>query len=854
MKKITSLFLVFLFFTAIVNAKLRTPDEARQVASAFLQKNPAMLMKAPAANNQLNLIYESFPDRNLSGNQNQPLYYIYNRGENSGFVIVSADDRANAILGYADSGSFDFENIPENFRHWLGFYEKELTMLSLKPEEKATVANFPSVINPETVNVQKTAAQANAGVAPLLGGIKWNQNSPYNDLCPLLPPANTTRAATGCAATAMAQVLKYHEWPVTGTGSNSYTTHTLGISMSVDFSATTYDWANMTDTYTTSSLQIQKDAVATLMLHCGVAADMDYNTESATNTLKVANALKSNFGFDENLQRFMRDFYTRSEWIAILKEEIDNSRPVLYSGFTTAGAGHMFVCDGYDNEDYFHFNWGWGGMSNGFFAITALNPGDIGIGGGDGTGYNSNQHILTGIQKPNASSVPSYVLAIDSLLTHPVAAVARNDQFSIGIHQFWNFGMNTFDGMIGLALYNTSGLVQVLSQGAITLNSYTGWSSLNIDNINIPGSIPDGVYKLHVIYKANTESDWQIARGRVGTPNFVKTTLSSSEIQFETDNSVYPQLTQNSISVTGNLYQNKTGRFNVNITNSGGEYNSNVIVYLQSTADDDIYQNVTSQPLNIATGETVDKHYYGEITVDPGEYYYLVYTDPDNNPSTNSYTLLGWMVVNVLAEPTGEFALTMPDVMSFPDNNNVPKNNAILTSQISNSGAYFENRMIAFIFPEGGGSSLGYIGHQNVIIDAGETATVNFTGTIDLPNGTYWIAAYFWNGSTWVSISPTEKSVIQFTLGNAVWTGNSNHYEGKLTVYPNPATEKVFVKSDIILDAINIFDLSGRRIFNLLPRKNGEIEVSVSGFEKGIYILQTIDAENRINNMKFVKK
>jgi hypothetical protein len=154
-------------------------------------------------------------------------------------------------------------------------------------------------------------------------------------MCPLLPPANVTRAATGCVATAMAQIMKYYQWPVTGTGSNSYTTSTLSIPVNVNFSATTYDWANMTDTYSSSSTQAQKDAVATLMYHCGAATNMDYNTESGTSMNAAAFALKNFFGYDANLQMNTRDFYTREEWIAILKSEIDASRLFFIPFVTT---------------------------------------------------------------------------------------------------------------------------------------------------------------------------------------------------------------------------------------------------------------------------------------------------------------------------------------------------------------------------------------------------------------------------------------------------------------------------------------------------------------------------------------
>ncbi len=852
MKKITLSLFVFLFIAWSADAKIRNQNDARELAGTFLLKNQSNLMKAPASASRIALSYVCSNTDVQSSTVNQPLYYVYNIGENAGFVIVSADDRANAVLGYSDSGSFDINNIPDNFRKWLGYYTKELVYLSEKPESSSDLV--PQIIqgNEKTVKAPKTA---NAGVAPLLGGIKWNQNSPYNDMCPLLPPANTTRAVTGCIATAMAQIMKYYQWPVSGTGSNTYTTSTLGIPVSVDFSATTYDWANMTDTYSSSSTQAQKDAVATLMYHCGAGTNMDFNTESGTSINAAAYALKNYFGYDTNIQLNHRDYYTRAEWIAMLKSEIDGSRPVLYSG-SSQTAGHAFVCDGYDNDDFFHFNWGWGGLSNGFFAITALNPGDVGIGGGDGKGYNLYQSILKGIQKPNPASVESFVLYTDTLLKSSVVSTARHGNFDITLTNFYNFGVNTFNGSIGLALYNTSGLVHIVDQGDVSINSYYGWGELSFTSLNIPGNVANGIYKLYAVYKGTAETDWQKVRGHVGTPNYLTVNITNSNIEFSNDNSAFPNLTRNSFSVTGSLYQNKTGRFNINLTNTGGEYNAGLILYLQSTSNASVNQQLAFTPLNIATNETVDKQYYGTITVPPGEYYLASYIDTYNTiREPDTYDLKGDpIIVNVLATPSGDPAISMTDVMSFPNNASVPKNNAVLSAEIRNTGNYYEGSMIAFIFPVEGGSSLGYIGLQNVIIDANETIPVTFRGNIDLPLGNYLIATYYRPASSWIPISPTSNSVIEFTLASEVWTETPEVDKDLPALFPNPVMDKLYVNVQDKVQFINVVDLSGRKLITTQNSINGLTEINTSALESGIYILQLIDSNNKIKNLKFIKK
>ena len=845
MKKITLFTLTVFFFVFSVFAKQRNQDEAIKLAGSFLQKQQNSGLRAPISLSSLNLIYTGKSE--IKSSKDSPNFYVYNIGEDKGFVIISGDDRAKTVLGYADSGSFDYNSAPENFKNWLNFYKRELDVLKASPEK-----SLPQYLEPAALQKSKTNTNV---VAPILGGIKWNQGAPYNDLCPLLPPAFTSRAATGCVATAMAQVMKYYEWPATtGTGTNSYTSATHGFSLSADFGATTYDWANMTDTYGSSSTQPQKDAVATLMYHCGIATNMNYDASSGTSTNALAYAFKTFFGYDTNIQQNMRDFYTRAEWVNILKSEINASRPVFYSG-SSSSVGHLFVCDGYDANDLFHFNWGWGGLSNGFFEITALNPGDVGIGGGNGSGFNTGQDILIGVQKPNPAAVPSYVLYMESLMESSVPTTTRTGTFDINRNGYYNYGMNTFEGLHGLALYNTSGLVQVLETGSISLQSYYGWGTHTAYGVSIPESVPNGIYKLYSIYKGTSESDWTITRGKVGTPNYLTVTLSSTEIQITSDNSVYPQLTLNSLSVTGNLYQNKTGRFNVNITNTGGEYNSNLIVYLQSTSNPAINQQVSVNPANITTNETVNFNYSGNITVAPGEYHLAIFADPDNDPATNPYQiLLPAIVVNVNAEPTGEPILSLNQIISFPDNNNVPKNNAVLTARITNSGGYFGNEMIAFIFPPGGGGSLGYIGFQNMIIDAGETATVTFSDDIDLAVGNYKINVYYSNGSDWVDLTPNEYNYINFTLTNPVYTSTVINSIEDLKTYPNPATDNVSFNSEHLIQSVKILDLSGRVVLMLNPNKKGNILIPVNNLEKGVYILQAETAENSRLSVKFIKK
>ena len=373
MRKIHLTILALVLFTVTLSATLRSASEAMQIA--INHTNSISLSdgrQKAAASMNLQLAY-TLHENDIA--KENGLIYVFNVGENNGFVVVSGSDKANEILGYAHTGTIDANKIPDGLNYWLNGFAEEIKLMESAPKTS------PFEINETAKSIQKaqTALQFSSAISPLLGGIKWNQGEPYNNLSPIIP-STSQRSVTGCVATGMAQVMKYHQWPVKGIRSNSYTTETHKIPLSVDFSATTYDWANMTSTYNTSSTNEQKLAVATLMYHCGVATNMDFAASSGTTTSKMATALITHFGYDSNLNLLKRDYYTRKEWINLLKTELNASRPVLYGGLS-ATAGHLFIFDGYDTNDFFHINWGWGGLSDGYYALTALNPSSQGIGG-----------------------------------------------------------------------------------------------------------------------------------------------------------------------------------------------------------------------------------------------------------------------------------------------------------------------------------------------------------------------------------------------------------------------------------------------------------------------------------------
>lgn len=401
MKKLF-LWALLAIFTLPMFAKHVDVENARTVARSFWEQNLGKQTRA------------TFSD--VTSQTEFTNFYIFNTGD--GFVIVSADDIAYPVLGYSDEGSFNTDNIGPNTLNWLRGYQRQIQF-----GIDNNIAATEEISNQwyKLQNGIRTPQRNTRSVSSLLA-TRWNQSAPYNNLCPYDNEANT-RTVTGCVATAMAQVMKYWNYPARGIGSHTYTHSTYG-ELSADFGNTTYDWNNMLNSYRGSTTTEQDEAVAVLMYHCGVAVEMSYdiaaNGGSGAYTVSydgyfdycAESALKNFFCYNSTtLQGLLRDDYEDTEWKNILRQELNASRPIIYSG-SGDGGGHCFVCDGYDANDYFHFNWGWGGSEDGMFLIDALNPGEGGIGGG-GYQFNEGQDIIIGIQ-PSGITVSPATLEIAS--------------------------------------------------------------------------------------------------------------------------------------------------------------------------------------------------------------------------------------------------------------------------------------------------------------------------------------------------------------------------------------------------------------------------------------------------------
>lgn len=397
LKQIMRKIFLFSFLTALALQGYAKPvDEAtaRKVGFNFLRD---AALEGLSTAGQLELAHTS-----ASADGKVKYFYVFNLNR-AGFVMVSADDQVEPVFAYSNEGDFNPNNVPDAAKTWLENYANEIAYVIEK--------NFPATIEiSEKWNALKTGDGPTTGnkttaftiVSPMLT-TKWNQSPYVNEFCPYDANANKL-APTGCVATALAQIMKYWNWPAQGTGDHTYYHSTYG-NQSADFGNTNYQWNSMPN-----SIGSSNTAVATLMYHAGVAVNMGYGPNSSgayvvdamsPHPQSAENALRTYFGFDQSLYAIFRNGGTTQDWINALKDELNEGRPVMYAGF--GSGGHVWIADGYDKNSYFHINWGWGGSSDGYFSVSAMNPPSLGIGGGSG-GFNSGQHAIVGI-KPPASAM-----------------------------------------------------------------------------------------------------------------------------------------------------------------------------------------------------------------------------------------------------------------------------------------------------------------------------------------------------------------------------------------------------------------------------------------------------------------
>jgi hypothetical protein len=480
---------------SLITAKTIDQSTAQTVARNFFQSQaPSQKSKSLRLTEKI-VAAATFTqaDEVLSTDSASVCYYVYSGSNN--FVIVAGTDNVTPILGYSNEHPYDSEQIPENLKSWLEMYQNEIQYAI---DNK--IAASDAVQNQWKSLLAGEVASAAAVVAPMVK-TTWNQSPYYNELCPF---DNVLQGYTlaGCGAIAMAQVLKYWNYPAQGKGLHSYVplTNPQYGALTANFQNTTYDWASMPNSISSSN-----QAVATLIYHCGVSLDMDYGVNSSSAYHRYNNhpstylALKDFFGYKNTLNGVSQSSYTAAAWTAMIKADLDAGRPVLYRGSGNDG-GHLFVCDGYDANDYYHFNWGWSGHYDGYFTLSALSPGT--------TDFSSGQYAIFGIEPKTVNPTVDMRL-YSKIAISPATQIKPAAAFTITAN-IKNCGGASFTGILCAGLYNSSGsLLTTFGSQTVTLPPDGSTGSILFSTTGI-SSMTAGTYSIHLMHKQNTKTSYSV--------------------------------------------------------------------------------------------------------------------------------------------------------------------------------------------------------------------------------------------------------------------------------------------------------------------------------------------------------
>lgn len=701
-------------------------------------------------------------------------YYIFNIGNREGFVIVSGDDNAEPVLGYSDRGELDLDNMPANMVEWLRL--NELYVENCAKRESSTVGT-------------SRTGSGTVVVEPLLGDIMWGQDFPFNEMCPTYySGGQDLHYYVGCVATAATQIMRYYRYPQQGTGSKSYVFK--GQTLSADFGNTTYDWDNMLAFYPSDGVsQEQIDAAATLAYHFGVSVEMEYaENGSGALSMLVPHALKTYFGYDKATTMRRRNFYSATEWLELIKHELDNNRPVYYGATSDSGlGGHAFVCDGYDSEGYVHINWGWYGMSNGYFLVNHLNPDDLGEGGGTG-GYNTDQEIITGIQ-PSTGGTTDFDRPLYGLLSLKCSDYGSDFTLMSSVN---NYDVTPFDGQIAAVVTRDGQIIDILkTDGESThidgfANSMSGLYFLTMRDIptTVSEGIADGACEVRLAFKEADEDRWQFLRHENRERGYVAANIVDGVLDLDEDAAPVPDVTVvGQIQNDGDIFAGGSALFSVTLQNNSSNFNlKNVVVRFRSKDDASKvwdYENT----VNIYDGSTESVKLLVNLADDmpSGDYDIILFEKgyPDNpfvqtTPEVASLTVLPAVSVPVMRQ-TQNLGL----VIGATDGLVRQGDDIMLKVTARNYGAAGNVSVILWMENMDNPEQTYLFLQGNVAVDKGKEVTVPLFRKLPVDPGTYRLKLTYLTDD-----------------GNETPDVNAAGFDNTLTVHEN--------NKDIMLEAVSL--------------------------------------------------
>ncbi|MBR0488626.1 MAG: leucine-rich repeat protein [Prevotella sp.] len=787
-------FVFFVLFLLSIGswAQQVSPEQAKEIASKFLKANYSrrnIKRNAPAVSTmKTDVVFEA---TDTSG---QPYVYAVTSTQQDGFVLVSGDERFAEVLGYTDDGTFDEKNMPENMRTFIQGYIDEMKYLE-------------SVDYQPSKSARRAAPAAFTTIEPLMT-TTWNQGYPYNMYCPQYDNYGN-KCPTGCLATALAQVMCYQgNYKKTGQSTTTlkaipqYQTSTMKYTI-LEKPIRTFDWTKMTGTV--PSTPEAKEEVARLMEYIGSGVKIDYRQGGTGGSVSYIPSLMTDvFGYDSKVREVNRNNYSDYEWLNMMYHELSANGPVMYSGQATNG-GHGFVLDGYkyeNNEHLFHINWGWGGMSDGYFLLSVCYPDKQGIGGSTSqAGFNRAQAAIIDMDPNGSGTQQSNIRLYDYKITLGKTSFTRNsssESFQLtGIqHQFANILLQTYTFDFGIGWVNTNGEITHLAE-------YTQGYSLNYGRaINCtnatyytPTGVTDGEYRLIGISKEHGTNTWW--RNNNSENYFIRATVSGNQLTLEICNANSIQLT-GSMTTTGNTV-GQAVTVTASVTNNGSLYSGDLMLAQIESGGSPVI--VDQKQVEIAKGTTATVNF--SYTPTKAGNFTLVLLNKKNQTFGSQQSI----TINAATGGTQIYTVrnSQGRDIKYQKDGNLAKvvaggnysGNVVLDSYVNIGG---EMCMVAEIGPQAFyntsltditipstvtrintnafyGSTLRTVTYQGTSalqrIEAGAFSGLNYLTTITIPASVNYIGNSAFAGSSQLA-SVTVLRTTPATLGSNVFAGNAS--------------------------------------------------------------------------------
>ena len=564
-------------------------------------------------------------------------YYVFNFVNGNGFVMVSADDLIIPVLAYSAERTYKVDNMSPEANYWVTGYANQITYVIANnlPAKAGTAQQWSDLI----AGVPKTAARTTATTFPsstaFLCTTLWDQTAHYNDQC---PGTGSGRAVTGCVATAMAQVMKYNNWPTIGTGDHTYTAATYG-ALTADYGNTAYQWSSMPNSVTATN-----NAVAQLMLHAGISVNMDYSpTESGAYVIALESpvtncaeyALRNYFHYKpstlKGIPRFGEyylvgstptyyvDSMTTSAWINMLETEISAQRPVLYSGSGSDG-GHCWVCDGYNSSNFFHFNFGWSGESNGFYTVNNIAPAALGTGGGGtGNNFDNDQCAIIGIE-PDSFPNTTGNLKMLAHLNCPFNSPGEYGQAITVTTKILNSATATFKGDFTVEVFDTNNVmidtIQTIRSQTVTAGDST--AVLTFTKSGAWAMPAESYYHIKCMYRPTGTTAWTPVANNGTFINY-----NTIDVEDDTDVTLYDSL---AVTPSHTILLGHTITVNTQVVNYGsGSYSGKLEGLLINTATGAVFTVQTLSSVSLASYYYNSYSFTNTVTgIAPGKYAFVV--------------------------------------------------------------------------------------------------------------------------------------------------------------------------------------------------------------------------------------